>query len=117
MKNGESITVTIPITNTGSREGAEVVQGYVKDVKSRLPRPEKELRAFDKVFLEAGETKVATLVIDRYSVGYWDTDLGDTETGGWVAEKGTFEALIGASSADIREKIAFEVEESFTWIF
>lgn len=107
----------IPITNTGSREGAEVVQAYVKQLKSRLPRPEKELRAFDKVFLEGGETKDAKLVLDRYSVGYWDTDLSDTETGGWIAEEGAFEVLIGSSSADVRERIGFVVEESFTWIF
>lgn len=75
------------------------------------------MRAFDKVFLDAGETKIATLVIDKYSVGYWDTDLGDTATGGWIAEEGAFEVLVGASSADIRAKIGFEVEESFTWIF
>ncbi|KAG9233164.1 glycoside hydrolase superfamily [Amylocarpus encephaloides] len=108
----EKITVTIPVTNSGAVEGAESVQAYIHDEKSRLPRPEKELRAFDKVFLKPGETKDATLVLDKYSVGYYDTDLA-----AWIAEEGVFEVLIGSSSVDIREKIPFEVKESFTWVF
>ncbi|RDW73118.1 beta-glucosidase-3 [Coleophoma cylindrospora] len=106
------ITITIPVTNTGTVEGAEVVQAYIHDEKSRLPRPEKELQAFDKVFLKPGETKSATLALNKYSVGYYDTDLQS-----WIAEKGIFNVLIGASSIDIRETISFEVLESFTWIF
>jgi len=90
--------VTIPVTNSGHVEGAEVVQAYIKDEKSRLPRPEKELQAFGKVFLEAGETKNVVLTLDKYSVGYYDTDLN-----AWIAEEGAFQVLIGASSADIRQ--------------
>jgi hypothetical protein len=78
-------------------EGAEIVQGYIHDEKSRLPRPEKELQAFDKVFLKPGETKNATLTLDKYSVGYYDTEIP-----AWIAEEGVFIVLIGASSADIR---------------
>ena len=78
-------------------EGAEIVQAYIHDEKSRLPRPEKELQAFDKVFLKPGETQDVTLNIDKYSVGYYDTDLA-----AWIAEQGLFEVLIGASSVDIR---------------
>jgi beta-glucosidase len=66
-------------------------------LKSRLPRPGKELKAFDKVFLQPGETKNAVLELDRYSVGYYDTDLN-----AWIAEEGAFDVLIGSSSADIR---------------
>jgi beta-glucosidase len=91
------ITITVPITNSGDVEGAEIVQAYIHDVKSRLPRPEKELQAFDKVFLKPGETKNATLTLDKYSVGYYDTDIN-----AWIAEDGVFEVLIGASSADVR---------------
>jgi beta-glucosidase len=69
-------------------------------VKSRLPRPEKELQAFSKVFLHPGETKQVSLKLDKYSVGYFDTNLG--EKGLWIAEEGAFEVLIGASSVDIR---------------
>ena len=93
----DKITIKIPITNSGSVEGAEIVQGYIRDLKSRLPRPEKELQAFDKVFLKPRETKDATLTLDKYSVGYYDTDVP-----GWIAEEGVIEVLIGASSADIR---------------
>jgi beta-glucosidase len=97
----DRITVTIPITNSGSVEGAEIVQGYIHDEKSRLPRPEKELQAFDKVFMQPGETKNATLTLDKYSVGYYDTEIP-----GWIAEEGVFNVLIGASSADIRYDLA-----------
>ncbi|CZR55218.1 probable periplasmic beta-glucosidase precursor [Phialocephala subalpina] len=106
------LTITIPVKNTGSVEGAEIVQAYIHDEKSRLQRPEKELQAFTKVYLKPGETKNATLTLDKYSVGYYDTDLSS-----WIAEEGVFQALIGASSVDIREKCSFEVTKSFTWIF
>ena len=91
------LTITVPITNTGKVEGAEIVQAYVRDEQSRLPRPQKELQAFDKVFLQPGETKNAVLVLDKYSVGYYDTELS-----AWIAEQGTFQVLVGASSADIK---------------
>jgi beta-glucosidase len=92
-----SIVVSVPITNTSDVAAYETVQAYVKDVKSRLPRPEKELQAFSKVFLQPGETKHVDLVLDKYSVGYYDTSLG-----AWLAEEGGFDVLIGASSVDIR---------------
>ncbi|KAF2846846.1 glycoside hydrolase family 3 protein [Plenodomus tracheiphilus IPT5] len=111
----EGIEVRVPVKNTGSVAAHEIVQAYIKDVKSTLPRPEKELQAFGKVFLQPGETKSVTLKLDKYSVGYFDTSLG--QTGAWIAEEGAFEVLIGASSADIRAILSFEVEESFQWIF
>lgn len=92
-----SILVSVPVTNTGDVAAYETVQAYVKDVKSRIPRPEKELQAFSKVFLQPGETKIVDLVLDKYSVGYYDTSLG-----AWLAEEGRFDVLIGASSVDIR---------------
>ena len=91
------IVVSIPITNQGERQGAETVQAYIRDPKSRIPRPEKELEAFGKVHLSPGETKSVDLVFDKYSVGYYDTSLES-----WIAEEGVFEVLIGASSMDIR---------------
>jgi beta-glucosidase len=94
------ILITVPITNTGSVPAHEIVQAYVKDVKSSLPRPEKELQAFGKVFLQPGETKNVVLRLDKYSVGYFDTSLG--VTGAWIAEEGLFEVLVGASSVDVR---------------
>ncbi|KAL3423483.1 Beta-glucosidase B 2 [Phlyctema vagabunda] len=110
--DSDKLTITIPITNSGTVGGAEIVQAYIHDEKSRLPRPEKELQAFDKVFLQPGETKDARLVLDKYSVGYYDTDLKS-----WIAEEGLFKVLIGASSIDIKEIVSIEVKESFTWVF
>lgn len=95
--DGASVTVTVPITNTGKVAGAEIVQAYIHDVKSRIPRPIKELATFGKVFLEPGETKDVILTLDKYSVGYYDTSLSS-----WIAEEGTFEVWLGASSIDIR---------------
>lgn len=97
LRENRHLIVTVAITNTGSVTGAEVVQAYINDVKSRLPRPEKELAAFEKVFLLPGETKHVYLNLDKYSVGYYDTELK-----AWVAEEGVFQVLVGASSADIR---------------
>lgn len=95
--DSSKVTITLAVSNIGSVAGAEIVQVYVHDKKSSLPRPEKELQAFTKVFLEAGETKHVTLDLDKYSVGFYDTNRS-----AWVAEEGTFDALIGSSSQDIR---------------
>ncbi len=91
------IRILLSILNTGSRRGAEVVQFYVRDEKSRLPRPEKELVAFEKAFLQPGETKHISVSLDKYAFGYYDDSIP-----GWIAEEGTFQVLIGASSEDIR---------------
>ncbi|KAH8899447.1 glycoside hydrolase family 3 protein [Thozetella sp. PMI_491] len=107
-----SIELVIGITNVGPVPGAETVQVYVHDAKSRLPRPEKELVAFEKVYLEADETKHVRIQLDKHAVGYYDTSIQR-----WIAEEGTFKVLVGTSSADIRHTVSFEVEESFTWVF
>ncbi|TDZ33272.1 Beta-glucosidase B [Colletotrichum spinosum] len=106
------IEVVFAVSNTGAVAGSEAVQVYVRDDKSRLPRPEKELVAFEKVNLEAGETKHLHIYLDKYAVGYYDTSVP-----GWIAEEGTFKILIGASSADIKHSVPFEVKESFSWVF
>jgi beta-glucosidase len=92
-----SVKITLAISNIGDRDGAEIVQVYVHDDKSRLPRPEKELVAFEKVYLEAGETRHLNIVLDKFAVGYYDESIP-----GWIAEEGSFKVLIGASSTDIR---------------
>lgn len=92
-----NVQVTLAITNTGSRAGAETVQVYIHDEESKLPRPDKELVAFEKVFLDAGETEHITFTLDKHAVGFYDESIP-----GWLAEEGTFEVLIGASSSDIR---------------
>lgn len=87
----------LAVSNIGNVDGFETVQVYVRDEKSRLPRPEKELVAFEKVWLEAGETRHLRVALDKHAVGYYDTSLR-----AWVAEEGRFEVCVGASSADIR---------------
>jgi hypothetical protein len=87
----------VAVSNVGKVKGWETVQVYVKDEKSRLPRPEKELVAFEKVGLEAGETRHLRVGIDKYAVGYFDTAVGR-----WVAEEGVFRVLVAASAADVK---------------
>ena len=92
------------IKNTGSREGAETVQLYIRDVKSSLPRPVKELKGFQKLTLAPGEQRDITFTIDKSMLSYYDDSKGE-----WVMEPGRFEALVGASAGDIKSKVAFEV--------
>lgn len=98
-------TVTVPVTNTGAREGKEVVQLYISDLKSSVERPVKELKGFKKVSLKPGETANVTFEITRPALSYFDAGKHE-----WVAEPGTFEALVGASSADIHSKVRFKVK-------
>ena len=98
----DTLTVSIPITNTGKRAGAEVAELYIHEDKPVLPRPPQELKGFAKVFLQPGETKMATFEIHRRDLSYWDVS-----THGWRASPGRFEARIGASSRDIRAKATF----------
>ncbi len=103
VRDGDgSLTVTVPVTNTGSRDGSEVVQLYVSDLKSSLPRPVKELKGFRKVSLKPGETVEVVFSLDDRSLSYYDADKS-----AWVCEPGEFEALVGSSSADIRSKVKF----------
>ncbi|KAK3393804.1 glycoside hydrolase superfamily [Podospora didyma] len=106
------IELIVAVTNVGDRAGSETVQVYVRDEKSRLPRPEKELVAFEKAALDIGETTHLRILIDKYAVGYFDTSIDK-----WIAEEGTFKILVGASAADIKYSATFEVKESFTWTF
>ena len=105
MGQDETLTITLPVTNTGSREGSEVIQLYISDLKSSLPRPVKELKGFSKVKLAPGETREVTFTIGKEALSFFDDTRHE-----WVAEPGKFEAWIGASSTDIRNKVAFELK-------
>jgi len=105
ITENENIIVTIPIKNIGHRDGAEVVQLYIKDVKSSLPRPEKELKGFNKVYLKSGKEKNVSFTINTEHLKYYD----DVQSK-WIAEPGKFEILIGASSTDIKHKIEFTLK-------
>lgn len=90
-------SISVDVTNTGGRDGSEVVQCYVRDVECTLVRPEKELKAFTKVALSAGETKTVSLSLTEDAFHFYQPMQQ-----AWVSEAGEFEILIGASSADIR---------------
>lgn len=105
VSSDKSITVSIPVTNTGEREGSEVVQLYIRDVKSSVERPVKELKGFRKVNIAPGQTKDVSFNICVDDLKYFDADRHE-----WVAEPGKFEALIGASSTDIRSTLTFELK-------
>lgn len=103
----ESLNVSIAITNTGKRAGQEVVQLYIRAKAASVQRPEKELKAFAKVHLEAGEQRTVTLSIARDALAYYDILKH-----AWVAEAGEFEVLIGSSSRDIHATDTFTLTET-----
>ncbi len=96
FKQGQDVTVSFDITNTGSRDGAEIGQVYVGDKHASVPRPLKELKGFSKVDLKPGETKHVTVALNPRAFQYWD-EKGKQ----WKADAGDFDVLVGPSSADI----------------
>lgn len=108
INDGDELTVTFKIKNTGSVDGAEIAQVYVKDVESTIFRPEKELKGFTKVFLKAGEEKEVSITLDRRAFAFYNVKVQD-----WTVESGDFEILVGASSADIRlsDKVNVKAEK------
>ena len=105
MTADDAISFTVNVKNTGTREGQEVVQLYISDKKSSLPRPVKELKGFQKVKLAPGEEKAVTLTIDKKALSFFDDAKHE-----WVAEPGKFEAIIGSSSRDIKGIVPFELK-------
>ena len=99
------VTVSVRVKNTGKRTGQETVQLYVSDKKASLPRPVKELKGFQKVTLAPGEEKEVNFIVTREALSFFDD-----RKHAWVAEPGTFEALIGASATDIRGRVAFTLK-------
>ena len=100
-----SIRISADVTNTGDRAGAEVVQLYIGDEQSSLPRPVKELKGFQKVSLNPGQTRTVTFEITPGMLQYYDDAKG-----AWVAEPGAFTAYVGAASDDIRGTVEFELK-------
>jgi beta-glucosidase len=93
----EGDLVRVNVKNAGARDGAEVVQLYIHDGHSKIDRPTRELKGFQRVELKPGETRTVEFNVDRAALSYWSTDKND-----WLAEPGTFEIQVGASSRDIR---------------
>ena len=102
MTDDGQLTVSVDVKNTGTVAGAEVLQLYISDVKSSLPRPVKELKGFKKVSLAPGESQTVSFTIDRSALSFYDD-----QTGEWVAEPGEFVAMVNSSSASTKNKIRF----------
>ena len=100
MTASDTLHVSVRLTNTGAEDGAEVAQLYVGDLRSSLPRPKKELKAFRKERLAKGESRDVTFAITAQDLSYFDDTKHE-----WVAEPGDFDIAIGSSSADIRAKV------------
>ncbi len=100
-----SLTVSIDVTNTGSRAGAEVVQLYITDKKCTVDRPTKELKGFEKVSLAPGETKTVKFTIAKQALSFFDATAHK-----WVAEPGVFTAHIAAAADDVRSSVDFELK-------
>ena len=99
----DKVTFTVPVTNTGKLEGAEVIQLYLSDPKCSVKRPVKELKGFSKVFLQPGETKNVSFEIGKDDLSYFDA--GNHK---WTVEPGEFKVHIGAASDDIRSSTTFK---------
>jgi beta-glucosidase len=97
LKKGGTLEVSVQVKNTGTRAGDEIVQLYLRDLKSSIDRPEKELKGFRRVALQPGQTRAVSFTIDEAALSFFDPGKK-----AWIAEAGDFEALVGASSRDIR---------------
>lgn len=103
IKSNETIKVSFQLKNTGKVAGEEVVQLYLKDKFGSVVRPVLELKDFQKLKLNVGESKTIEFIIDKEKLSFYNNKLE------WVAEPGDFEVMIGASSADIKLKSDFEL--------
>jgi beta-glucosidase len=102
---GKEPTVTLKVKNTGTRAGGEVVQLYVHDGHSKIDRPIRELKRFQRIELQPGQTKIVNFLLDRAAFSYWSPEKKD-----WVTDPGTFEVQVGASSRDIRLHAPLELK-------
>ena len=105
MSLSDNISFTVQVKNIGTMAGAEVVQLYVSDKKASVDRPLKELKAFQKVFLQPGESKEVRLTIGKDALSFYDE-----ATASWKAEAGQFEALIGTASDQISSRVKFSLK-------
>ena len=105
MTSAGTLKVSVEVVNTGSVDGAEVVQLYIADPEASVDRPAKELKGFEKVFLKAGEKKTVTFEIAAEDLSYFDAEKHE-----WVAEPGEFQALLGSSSEDIKAMVSFQLK-------
>ena len=97
LRGGDTLSVSVAVTNTGKRVGDEVVQLYARYPQSRVARPQRDLRGFRRVTLQPGETRTVTFPLAGQALAYWDPDADH-----WVVENGPVVVEVGTSSADIR---------------
>ena len=105
MKADGTLKVSVDVANTGSVDGAEVVQLYIADPEASIDRPAKELKGFEKVWLKAGQKKTVTFEIDAEDLSYFDAEKHE-----WVAEPGEFQVLLGSSSEDLKAMVSFQLK-------
>ena len=104
IKTDGQVNLSVEVKNTGQRAGDEVVQLYVHQVKSSVKRPAQELRGFQRISLQPGETKTVAFTLPAEKLAFWDK-----KTHAFVVEPGTFDVLVGASSAEIRARDQIKV--------
>lgn len=104
VADGAGITVSLTVTNTGDRDGAEIVQVYTGLPSSAVSRAPRELKSFTKVQLAAGESRAVQVLVRREDLAYWDTRVS-----AWNVESGSYAVEVGASSRDIRASLAVDV--------
>jgi beta-glucosidase len=110
LNGNNHVTVSFTVTNTGNLAGAEIAELYVGQQNPPIARPIKELKGFQKVFLQPGESKKVTLELDQRSVAYFNTTIHQ-----WDGLPGAYNVLVGASSQDIRLSGQFSVKSEFTF--
>jgi beta-glucosidase len=102
-------TVTCDVTNTGNRLGATVAQLYVGPAANAIERPIKELKGFERVVLQPGETKHVSFSLEPRSFSYFDV-----KTSNWRADAGAYDLSLGDSSQDIRQKMTIQIAKPLT---
>jgi beta-glucosidase len=102
LRPGETLSIGVTVKNTSARAGSTVIQVYVRDLAASLERADKELQAFAKVHLDAGQARAVQLTLDMRALAYFD----DAQHA-WVAEAGEFELLVGQSSVDLPLRTRF----------
>jgi beta-glucosidase len=107
ISNEDQLRVSFDLTNMGDMDGMEIVQLYIIPHISRLKRPVKELKNFDKVSLKKGETKKVTMILNGRDFSYFDDDFNR-----WIVDSGTYTIAIGASSTNIKLKIDVEINSN-----
>jgi beta-glucosidase len=105
--SGADVLVQFELENTGQRAGAEVVQVYVQPGNASVPRPIRELKAFQKITLKPGEKQKVRLLLAKESFAFFDD-----KRSAWVAEQGSYQIVVGASSRDLRLSETFRLDET-----